>query len=120
VFGAELTVQASNATDLASAGTANELYAFGGLDKASAQAVYRICQAKEQSWREKRRIRELEELRAKSGGIQLGGGVGMPIAGERTSTDPVERLAQAKEMLEKGLITDAEYEGMKAKVIAEM
>lgn len=125
VFGAELTVQASAATDLAGAGTASELYTFGGLEKTSAQAVYRICQAKEQAWREKRRVRELEELRARSGGIQFGAGGGIPGGGfsgssDRQAIDPVERLAQAKTMLEKGLITDAEYEGMKAKVIAEM
>jgi hypothetical protein len=36
---------------------------FSGLRKAETQAVYRICQA--QAWRERRRLRELEELRAK-------------------------------------------------------
>ena len=120
VFGAELTVRASDATDLAGAGTASELYSFGGLEKSSAQAVYRICQAKEQAWREKRRIRELEELRARSGGIQFGGAPGAAGASDKGAIDPVERLAQAREMLDKGLITDAEYEGMKAKVISEM
>jgi hypothetical protein len=37
-----------------------------------AEAVYRVCQAQDQAWREKRRVRELEEMRARSGGIQLG------------------------------------------------
>ena len=44
-----------------------------GLRKEQAQAMYRICQQHDQVWREKRRIRELEELRAKSGGVQIGG-----------------------------------------------
>ena len=35
--------------------------------------MYRICQQHDQVWREKRRVRELEELRAKSGGVQIGG-----------------------------------------------
>jgi hypothetical protein len=30
----------------------------------------------------------------------------------------VERLKQAKEMLQNGLITDAEYEAIKAKVVS--
>ena len=42
--------------------------------------VYRACQSQEQAWREKRRVRELEELRAKSGGINLAGGTGMAPA----------------------------------------
>jgi hypothetical protein len=33
--------------------------------------VYRVRQAQDQAWREKRRVRELEEMRAKSGGIPL-------------------------------------------------
>ena len=43
---------------------------FRGLRKHEAQQVYTICQAQEQSWREKRRVRDLDELRAQSGGIQ--------------------------------------------------
>jgi hypothetical protein len=34
--------------------------------------------------------------------------------------DPVERLSQAKAMLDKGLITDAEYEAMKARIISSI
>ena len=68
IVGATLTVTAFASTDLASAspGTAHTLV-FPGLRKAEAQAVYRACQAQEQAWREKRRVRDLEELRAKSG-----------------------------------------------------
>ena len=40
-----------------------------GLNPEQAQAVYRICQAQDQAWREKRRVREMEELRARSGGV---------------------------------------------------
>ena len=63
IVGATLTVTAFASTDLASAspGTAHTLV-FPGLRKAEAQAVYRTCQAQEQAWREKRRVRDLEEL----------------------------------------------------------
>jgi len=76
-----------------------------------------VCQSQSQAWREKRRVRDLDELRAKSGGIQFGqsmsGVAGTPTDG----ADPVARLQRAKEMLTGGLITDAEYESIKAKIV---
>ncbi|WP_238326357.1 SHOCT domain-containing protein [Burkholderia pseudomallei] len=85
------------------------------MRKAEAQAIYRICQAQEQAWREKRRQRELEEMRAKSGGFQ--GSFGDSAA--TTSESPTERLQKAKAMLDQGLISDSEYETIKAKVISQ-
>ena len=93
-----------------------------GLRKSEAQEVYRVCQARAQSWREKRRIRELEELRAKAGGIQvgaLGGAFGGAAVGGGDHS-PTSRLARAKEMLEGGLLNDAEFEQVKAKILAEL
>src|SRR4051812_27130893 len=72
VFGATLTIRGNTPDDLAVTGQNGGVRVYNGLQKRSAQAVYRICQAQEQAWREKRRVRELEELRAKSGGIHLG------------------------------------------------
>jgi hypothetical protein len=116
VFGADLTVTVLDQSDLATGERAAGTLLLHGLRKDQAQAVYRVCQAQEQAWREKRRVRDLEELRAKSGGLQFGaGGIGAPASGE---TDPVERLKAAKEMLANGLITDAEYEAIKAKVVS--
>jgi hypothetical protein len=116
VFGADLTVSVLDQSDLATGEQAAGALLLHGLRKAQAQAVYRVCQAQVQAWREKRRVRDLEELRAKSGGMQFGaGGIGTPTSGE---TDPVERLKAAKEMLTNGLITDAEYEAIKAKVVS--
>src|SRR5882757_6314032 len=72
IFAADLAIRAGKASDLASQGvTGSKRLDFAGLRKDQAQAVYRICQAQDQAWREKRRIRELEELRARSGGIQV-------------------------------------------------
>ena len=68
--------------DLAGATGSAVIHQFGGLHKAQAQEVYRACQFQEQAWREKRRVRELEELRAKSGGLHLAGGLsGLPAGG---------------------------------------
>ena len=80
-----------------------------------------VCQAQEQAWREKRRVRELEELRAKSGGIQLGATAGAGDALRTPATDsPAARLAQAKEMFEQKLITDSEYESLKARIVGNL
>lgn len=123
VFGATLTVIFFGSPDLAVAGRPLTR-SFEGLRKDEAEKVYRICQAEEQGWREKRRVRELEELRAKSGGIQLSasgqGGIGPAAVGSSESTDPVARLSKAKEMLAKGLINDSEFESLKARIVSGM
>lgn len=118
IFGAELGIRAGKAADLASqGGAATRSLQFKGLRKGTAQSVYRICQAQDQAWREKRRVRELEELRARSGGIQvLSGPAGS--GGSAGESDAVRRLKEAKELLEAKLITDSEYEAIKAKVVS--
>ena len=116
VFGADLVIRADQATDLAiNAQAGSRVINISGLRKEQAQAVYRICQAQDQAWREKRRIRELEELRARSGGVQISQG---PAAHAVGSSEGVRRLQDAKQMLDSKLITDSEYESIKAKILA--
>jgi hypothetical protein len=65
-------------------------------------------------------VRELEEMRAKSGGIQLGasaGAAGLTSSPPLAQEDAVARLERAKTMLEKGLISDAEFEALKARIV---
>lgn len=119
VFGADLTVSSLATDDFGShEHGASGRRIFEGLRKDQAQQVYKIAQAQEQSWREKRRVRDLDELRAESGGVQFGS---MPMSGgapsPSASGDPTERLRRAKQMLDDGLITDAEYESIKARVV---
>jgi hypothetical protein len=122
VFGAELVIRADLATDLAiNAQPGSRVININGLRKEQAQAVYRICQAQDQAWREKRRIRELEELRARSGGVQIGPGgtgTGTGAAAPAAASDAVRRLQEAKQMLDSRLITDSEYETIKARILA--
>src|ERR1700738_5556444 len=116
IFAADLAIRAGKASDLASQGIAgSRRLDFVGLRKDQAQAVYRICQAQDQAWREKRRVRELEELRARSGGIQVSSG---PAAAAPAQGEGVRRPREAKEMLDAKLITDAEYEAIKAKIVS--
>src|SRR5205823_7015459 len=63
VIVADLTLRAGKATDLASLGAqGSQRVDFQGLRKEQAQAVYRICQAQDQAWREKRRDRKSTRL----------------------------------------------------------
>lgn len=116
VFGATLRLEAEPSADLASTQTANRNLAYAGLNPGQAQAVYRICQEQDQAWREKRRIREMEELRAKAGGVQILGGTPGHPAG--ATVDVMQRLEQARQMVDAKLISDAEYEAIKAKILS--
>lgn len=115
IFGSTLTITGLTQPDLASGGGIRG-FQFSGLRKDEAQAVYRIAQGQEQAWREKRRQREIEELRAKSGGYQG------PIGDQsiRSEEDPTTRLKKAKALLDQGLISDSEFETIKARVINQL
>jgi hypothetical protein len=95
------------------------------LKKGPAAELYRVCQEQDQAWREKRRVRSMEEMRARSGGVQIATGVlpGQPApqpapALPQDEHGPTQRLAHAKDLLDQHLITDAEYQEIKAKIIA--
>jgi hypothetical protein len=122
ILAADLTLVAQSSSDLNIGAEVNRVWTFAGLRKDQAQAIYRICQQHDQVWREKRRIRELEELRAKSGGVQIGGaqsGAGQSAySGADGESEPARRLRQAREMLEAKLISDSEFESIKARIVS--
>jgi hypothetical protein len=135
IIAAALTLVAQTSSDLNVGAEVNRVWTFEGLKKDQAQAMYRICQQHDQVWREKRRVRELEELRAKSGGVQIGAGgygaAGYGAAGyaagqsaysasaaAEAESEPVRRLRQAREMLDARLISDSEFESIKAKIVS--
>ena len=120
ILAADLTLVAQSSSDLNIGSEVNRVWNFSGLRKEQAQAMYRICQQHDQVWREKRRIRELEELRAKSGGVQIGAaqaGYAAPDSAGGES-EPARRLRQAREMLDAKLISDSEFESIKAKIVS--
>lgn len=131
MFSASLELAYSaNLSDTAGGEGHVQVLCASGLTIEAAQALYRECQAQEQSWREKRRVRTIEEMRAASGGVQIATGVypqsdphppaepARIVAG--ADDNPVERLARAKAMLTQGLITDSEYEAIKARVVGSL
>ena len=118
VVGACLTLAAFASPDLASASGQTKSFVYDGLRKDQAEALYRIAQGHDQAWREKRRVRDLEELRARAGGIQVGNLAG--AAPDAAAGDATERLQRAKAMLDARLISDSEYEALKAKIISQL
>ena len=117
IFGADIYMKTFGSTDLAISKDSNQVLVLTGFRKDQAEQIYRLAQAQDQSWREKRRIRELEELRAKSGGVIIGNS---PVTRQtgNASEDAASKLEQAKQMLEKKLITDSEYVSIKARIIS--
>jgi hypothetical protein len=121
ILAADLTLVAQSSSDLNIGAAASWQLVFQGMVKEQTQAIYRICQQHDQVWREKRRVRELEELRAKSGGMQFGAPAaaygGSSVDGE---SEPARRLRQAREMLDAKLISDSEFESIKAKIVSSL
>ncbi|WP_293908162.1 SHOCT domain-containing protein [Phenylobacterium sp.] len=137
MFSARVTLTFNtNLSDTAAGDGAVETLRASGLTIEAAQALYRESQAQELAWREKRRVRTMEEMRAQAGGVQIATGVypqavggevshasgpdAPRLAGASAADDPVERLARARAMLQQGLITDAEYEAIKARVVGAL
>ena len=109
--------------DLAIVSTNGRKVKMSGLDSDKARKIYAYAQAQEQAWREKNRIREIEEMRAKSGGITLNGSgspVGAPVAAPAGAVDMTQKLKEAKELLDCGAISDAEFETVKARYLNNM
>ena len=117
IFGADIFLKIFGSTDLAISKDSNQVLVLSGFRKEQAEKIYRLAQAQDQSWREKRRIRELEELRAKSGGVTIGSNIGSQQTAN-ASEDASSKLQQAKQMLDNKLITDSEFESIKAKIIS--
>jgi PH (Pleckstrin Homology) domain-containing protein len=89
---------------------------LGELDKEQAKRLYSICQQMDLDWREKRRVRGMEEERARAGGVYLGPGTDPSSA----DGDPAARLARARDMLAQGLISETEFETLKARIISTL
>ncbi|SDD38658.1 hypothetical protein SAMN05216323_11651 [Williamwhitmania taraxaci] len=120
IFGADIFFKKYASTDLAMNKFSSYILSLTGFRKDQTQSIYRLAQVHDQSWREKRRIRELEELMAKSGGLNINSSQTGANSTGNSSDDSLDRLQKAKEMLEKKLINDSEFESIKAKIISSL
>ncbi len=96
---------------------------IAGLEKDQALKLYAKAQELEEQWREKNRVRTMEEERARAGGVYLGGhdrGASPSGAGSGNNLSVEVRLTKLKALHAKDLITDAEYESRKAQIISEL
>ena len=92
-----------------------------------ASKAYKHSQQEEQAWEEKRRVRDMEEKRAKSGGVFIGQGSN-PLQSNNSVTnnenkqerkiDIADELFKLKKLLDEGILSDAEFQEMKSKILS--
>ena len=94
-------------------------------DLKTASEIYKVAQLQEQAWEEKRRIREMEETRAKAGGISIGNTAAPSPSGlsgsndkAMSTSDIAEELIKIKDLLDKGILSDVEFQEMKSKILS--
>ena len=87
-----------------------------GLQQRIASRLYPAAQEQEQAWEEKRRVRTMEEARASSGGIMLGG---YPGSGGGVGVSTLDELERAKKLLDSGVISDVEFNEIKSKILSK-
>lgn len=85
-----------------------------------ATKIYAVAQQEEQDWEEKRRVRAMEEKRAASGAMTINTGGSQSGTGDTSSggSKMLEEIENAKRLLDAGVISDAEFQEMKAKIIS--
>lgn len=85
------------------------------VDSDAGAEVYRYAQAQEQSWEEKHRVRTMEQRRAASGATHMEVNVGGNTDGD--GEDILKKITEAKALLDQGVISDVEFETLKAKLL---
>lgn len=83
-----------------------------GVPSEAASTMYSRAQHEEQAWEEERRVRGMEEVRAAAGGVVVHAGA------QATGGGVVDHIQKAKAMFDAGVISDAEFQEMKAKILA--
>ena len=93
--------------------------------KIARNILYKVAQLQEQAWEEKRRIREMEETRAQAGGISIGNTATPSPTGSTSNNDKsmstsdiADELLKIKELLDKGILSDVEFQEMKSKILS--
>lgn len=89
------------------------------IPKAQARKLYRFGQEMEETKKEERRQRDLEDKRATAGGGIV---INTPAAAAPAVPveDPMEKLTKLKSMLDMGIITQEEFEAKKADILSKM
>jgi len=90
------------------------------IENSAARTIYKEGQNQEQAWEEKRRVRDMEENRAASGGFMMQIPQ-VPVQQSQSNNyqeSALDQIKKAKEMLDSGIISDSEYNEIKAKILS--
>lgn len=91
------------------------------IPKAQARRLYRFAQEMEETKKEERRQRDLEDKRAVAGGgITINTPSHQPQAMAAPVEDPMEKLTKLKSMLDMGILTQEEFDAKKADILSKM
>ena len=111
VFAATITIKT----------TSGQTDSMEDIPKAQARRLYRFAQEMEESKKEERRQRDLEDKRAiAGGGITINTPSHQPQATAAPVEDPMEKLTKLKSMLDMGILTQAEFDAKKADILSKM
>ena len=111
VFAATITIKT----------TSGQTDSMEDIPKAQARRLYRFAQEMEETKKEERRQRDLEDKRAiAGGGITINTPSHQPQATAAPVEDPMEKLTKLKSMLDMGILTQAEFEAKKADILSKM
>jgi hypothetical protein len=91
-------------------------FEIDGIPSEQAAKIYKHAQHQEQAWEEKHRVRKLEEIRAAAGGVVMNGGGGP--GSDASIGASLDELERTKRLLDTGVISDAEYQEIKAKILS--
>ena len=89
-----------------------------GVRSDVAAEIYSRAQSEEQAWEEKRRIRAMEEVRAAAGGVVVHTGTPQAAVAAPAGNRMMDEIQRAKKLLDDGIISDAEFQEMKSKILA--
>jgi len=111
VFAATITVKT----------TTGQTDSMDDIPKAQARRLYRFAQDMEETKKEERRQRDLEDKRAVAGGgITINTPSHQPQAVAVTVEDPMEKLTKLKSMLDMGILTQVEFDAKKVDILSKM
>lgn len=89
-----------------------------GIDSDVASTIYSRAQSEEQQWEEKRRVRAMEEVRAAAGGVTVHTGHAPAATAAPAGNRMLSEITEAKKLMDAGVISDAEFQEMKSKILA--
>jgi hypothetical protein len=117
-LGADLNFSFSQApTTFSHSPTREGNFIIRGISSDTASKIYNFATLQKQEWSEKNRIRQMEESRAASGGYNV---QGFGSLAPQPTSMVEQKLQEAKSLLDKGFISNAEFQERKSKILGDI